>query len=105
MAEKMNVGNAGNVGSFKVHDAVVDGVILSNVPSKMVYVSGESELADLAEEYPVGTIAAQYGYTMLWQLAPTGWVEIFAQPEEPADNDQEETPTDGSPDDAEQEGT
>ena len=60
-----------------MHDSIVDGAILHDIPSKMVYVSSESELANFAD-MPVGTIAATYGFTAMYQLKPDGtWATVF----------------------------
>lgn len=59
-----------------MHDAIIDGEIVRDLPSKMVYVSEESELTNFAD-MPPGTIAATYGFTSMWQLTPDGtWADM-----------------------------
>lgn len=77
MAEK-TIGNsfpkALNMG---MHDAIIGNDIVHDIPSKVVYVTAESELASFTGISPVGTFAATYGMTKLWQLdASKEWVEV-----------------------------
>lgn len=59
------------------HSAVINGEIVHNIPSKMVYISDESELDLFTDEMPVGTYAATYGGANVWQLNAAGvWVEV-----------------------------
>lgn len=59
-----------------MHDAIVDGEIVRDIPDKIVYVTAQSELANFAGEQP-GTIAALYGFGTMWQLKPDGtWAEM-----------------------------
>lgn len=59
-----------------MHDAIVNGEIVRDIPDKMVYVSSQSELANFSGEQP-GTIAALYGFGTMWQLKPDGtWVSM-----------------------------
>lgn len=58
------------------HDAVINGEVVRNIPSKMIYVRNQAELSNFADALP-GTIAAQYGFGSMWQMDPSGnWVEI-----------------------------
>lgn len=59
-----------------MHDAIVNGEIVRDVPSKMVYVTQQSELSNFSDA-PVGTIAATYGFTAMWQKKPDGtWASM-----------------------------
>ena len=52
-----------------MHDAIVGGIIVRDIPSQMVFLSEESELTNFTDK-PVGTIAAIYGFSKMWQLKP-----------------------------------
>lgn len=59
-----------------MHDAIIDGEIVHDIPSKVVYVSSQSELSNFADALP-GTIAIQYGLVNIWQLKPNGsWAAL-----------------------------
>ena len=59
-----------------MYDAVINGVLLRDIPAKMVYVSSESQLAALTG-YRAGTIAATFGFTHMWQLDTSGeWISM-----------------------------
>ena len=53
-----------------VHSAVVNGMIDNDIPSRVVFVSSETELELVAYYEPVGTIAIQFGFKNIWQLKP-----------------------------------
>ena len=58
------------------YDAVVNGELKTNCQSRIVFVSAESDLANLPE-YAPGTLAATYGLDSVWQLDDSGtWVEV-----------------------------
>jgi hypothetical protein len=58
------------------HDAVVNGAVVHDLVSKLVFVGSSSDLTLLTGE-PVGTMAATYGFGSMWQLNAAGtWVEI-----------------------------
>lgn len=58
------------------YDAVVDGELKTNCQSRIVFVTAESDLANLPE-YAPGTLAATYGLDSVWQLDDSGtWVEV-----------------------------
>ncbi len=62
--------------SYGMHDAIVSGMILADIPDKTVYVSSQSELVNY-RDYPAGTLAIQYGFVALWQLKPDKtWVSV-----------------------------
>lgn len=67
--------------NWTMHDAVVDGEVLRDLPSKMVYVTDADELAAFAGD-PPGTIAALYGFSKLWQLQPDGTWLMFVGTED-----------------------
>lgn len=57
-------------------DAVVDGVLIRDIPAKAVLVTAQSDLANLPV-YPAGTVAYTAGFKAMWQLAASGsWVEV-----------------------------
>lgn len=53
------------------HDAVINGEVVHNIPSKMIYVEQESDLSNFSDALP-GTIAATYGFGSMWQMKPDG---------------------------------
>lgn len=77
MAEK-TIGNSyPKALSGGMHDAIIGNDIVHDIPSKVIYVSEESELDSFTDISPVGTFAAVYGLTKLWQLdASKEWVEV-----------------------------
>ena len=76
MDEKTVGNNSLKTLNAEMHDAIIDGVLNRDIPSKMVYVEKQADLATLPR-YPAGTIAAQYGFTHLWQQKPDGtWATI-----------------------------
>jgi len=63
--------------SSSMHSAIINGEIHHGIPSEMVYVSDESELASFTNTMPVGTLAATYGWGSIWQLdADRNWVSV-----------------------------
>lgn len=52
-----------------MHDAIVDGMIIRDIPSKLAFVSSSNEL-DYYSDLPPGSIVATYGFTSMWQLKP-----------------------------------
>lgn len=59
------------------HDALIDGDLIKDIPTRIAFVSSESELSAFTNEEPIGTIAALYGLSKLWQLTPAReWEEI-----------------------------
>ena len=68
--------------TFGLHDAVIDGIINRDIPSRTVYVADETERdAYFANEKP-GTIAIQYGFKAMWQLKNDGtWETVFERTE------------------------
>lgn len=64
------------VAQFGMHSAMINGEIVHNIPSYVVYVANQSELSSWTNEVPVGTFAVTYGGANAWQLKPDGtWVE------------------------------
>lgn len=60
-----------------MHDAIIGSDIVHDIPSKVIYVTEESELASFTDISPVGTFAATYGLGSMWQLnASRTWVEV-----------------------------
>ena len=58
------------------HSAVIDGVVVNDIPDYTVCVESESDL-DLLKDFPAGTIAVQYGFVAMWQKSSDGtWIEI-----------------------------
>lgn len=59
-----------------MHSAIVDGVIVHDIPSELVYVNSQSELVNYSDS-PVGTIAATIGFGSMWQKNASGeWVSV-----------------------------
>ena len=58
------------------HSAIIGDDIVNDIPDETVYVSEESELANYANK-PVGTFAATYGLSAIWQKKPDGtWATV-----------------------------
>lgn len=77
MAETIKGNNALKSLQWGMHDAVIDNEIVRDIPSKMVFVSSQSQLSKFTNNVPVGTIAATYGFGSLWQLnASRQWVSM-----------------------------
>ena len=77
MAEKIMSNNALKGLQWGMHDAVINGEVVKDIPSKMVFVTNQSQLSQFTNIEPVGTIAATYGGGSLWQLnASRQWVSM-----------------------------
>lgn len=77
MADKIMSNNALKNLQWGMHDAVIDGEVVQDIPSKMVYVTSQSQLSKYTNIVPVGTIAATYGLGSMWQLnASLQWVSM-----------------------------
>lgn len=62
--------------NWGMHDAIINGEIVRDIPSKMIYVSSQDELSNFSDALP-GTIAAQYGFGSMWQMKPDGtWASM-----------------------------
>ena len=70
MAEKTISQNKRKVLNIGMHDALIDGNVVHDIPTRLVFVSDENELDSLTDCEPVGTIAVQYGFGSMWQLTP-----------------------------------
>lgn len=58
------------------HSNVINGVVYSDIPDYTVYVESESDLS-LLTDYPIGTIAIQYGFVNMWQKSSDGtWIAV-----------------------------
>lgn len=59
-----------------MHSAIVDGVIVHDIRTEIVFVTQESEL-DNFDDMPAGTFAATYGLGAWWQKDASGeWVDV-----------------------------
>lgn len=77
MAEKIMSNNALKGLQWGMHDAIVNGEVVRDIPSKMVFVTNQSQLSQFTQIEPVGTIAATYGCGSMWQLnASRQWVSL-----------------------------
>lgn len=77
MAEKIMGNNALKGLQWGMHDAIISGEIVRDIPSKMVFVTSQSQLSQFTQNVPVGTIAATYGFGSMWQLnASRQWVTM-----------------------------
>lgn len=77
MAEKIMGNNALKSLQWGMHDAVIDGEVVQDIPSKMVFVTSQSQLSKFTNIVPVGTLAATYGFGSMWQLnASRQWVSM-----------------------------
>ena len=62
--------------NWGMHDAIIDGQIVRDIPSRMIFVTAQSELSNFADAFP-GTMAATYGFGQMWQMKPDGtWATI-----------------------------
>ena len=62
--------------NWGMHDAIIDGQIVRDIPSRMIFVNAQSELSNFADALP-GTMAATYGFGKMWQMKPDGtWATI-----------------------------
>lgn len=62
--------------NWGMHDAIIDGQIVRDIPSRMIFVNAQSELVNFADALP-GTMAATYGFGQMWQMKPDGtWATI-----------------------------
>ena len=62
--------------NWGMHDAIIDGQIVRDIPSRMIYVNAQSELVNFSDALP-GTMAATYGFSQMWQMKPDGtWATI-----------------------------
>ena len=60
------------------NDVVQDGTLMRDVPAPSVLVSAESDLAELPECYPAGTVAYTAGFGGMWQLNAAGeWISMM----------------------------
>lgn len=61
-----------------VMDAVVDGKLVTSIPSGLVMVEASTDLTELGD-YPPGTIAFTAGYKGVWQLNgdKTAWYSLL----------------------------
>ena len=77
MADRVISNNALKGLQWGMHDAVIDGDVVQDIPSKMVFVANQSQLSRFTNTHPVGTIAATYGFGSMWQLnASRQWVSL-----------------------------
>lgn len=68
--------------NWGMHDAVIDGEVVCDLPQKVAYVTDETEL-DAFAGMPVGSIAIQYGFTAMWQKKADGtWLKFVGAEEE-----------------------
>ena len=76
MNEKIISNNRLKSLNWGMHDAIVNGEIVRDIPSKMIYVEQQSDLSNFSDALP-GTIAAIYGGGQMWQMKPDGtWVSM-----------------------------
>lgn len=77
MAEKTITNNRLKSLQWGMHDAIVDGDIVHDIPSKMVYVKDTTERDRFTNIVPIGTIAAVYGFGSMWHLnSDRQWVSM-----------------------------
>ena len=59
------------------HDAMVDGVHVTEIPNRTVYISSSEEKDELADKLLPGTYVALYGLSHIWQLNDSGTYETI----------------------------
>lgn len=60
------------------NDVVVGNILYRGMPAANVMVTAESDLANLPDDYPAGTIAFTAGYKDIWQLDASGsWISVL----------------------------
>ena len=76
MEQKTIGNNMAKILESGMTDAVIDGVLVRDIPARAVLVTAESDLANLPS-YPAGTLAYTAGFAAMWQLSAAGtWVEM-----------------------------
>lgn len=71
-----------NVLSAGLHDAVLDGDLIQDIPSKTIYVNGVEERDSLPDIMP-GTFVATYGLETIWQYKGGGeWATVSSDESE-----------------------
>lgn len=75
--EEMNIGNSALKSlTFGMHDAVSDGVLMRDIPARLVFVKNETE-RDALEGLLPGTFVVTYGLMNVWQYDGDGtWKAI-----------------------------
>lgn len=77
MDQKIATNNSLKSLVWNMHDSVVNGVVMRDLTSNIVYVETESQLSQFVDR-PAGTFAATYGLTGLWQLKPDKtWATVY----------------------------
>ena len=77
MAEKILSNNALKSLYWGMHDAYINGEVVRDIPTKMVFVTNQSQLSKFTQIEEVGTFAATYGLSSVWQLnASRQWVSV-----------------------------
>lgn len=77
MADKILGNGALKRLQWGMHDAVINNEVVEDIPSKMIYVSSQSQLSKFTNTVPIGSIAATYGFGSMWQLnASRQWVSV-----------------------------
>ena len=77
MAEKTISNNSAKIIQSGKHDAIINGDIVHDIPSAMIYVKDQTERDAFTQISPVGTICAVYGFGTMWQLnSDREWVSM-----------------------------
>lgn len=77
MAEKTISNNTLKGLQWGMHDAIINGDIVHDIPSTMIYVKNQTERDAFTQISPVGTICAVYGFGTMWQLnSDREWVSM-----------------------------
>lgn len=71
------------------HDAVLNGELVTGIPSRLVFVSTAQEVSQVGANYQAGSLAATWDFKSMWvkvdstnwrQIAGTGAAEIADDP-------------------------
>ena len=77
MADKIASNNDLKYLQWGMHDAVIAGDIVHDIPSKLIMVKNTTERNRFTNTAPIGSIAATYGFGSMWQLnSDRQWVNM-----------------------------
>ena len=76
MNEKTITQNSFKALETNMHDAVIDGMVVHDIPTKIIFVANSTE-RDALENVLPGQFVATYGCSTVWQKKGDGtWAEV-----------------------------
>ena len=76
MREEVKSNNSIKALQWGMHDAVVNGALQRDIPTRLIFVANSTE-RDALENIAAGTFVAAYGLTNIWQRKGDGsWAVI-----------------------------